>query len=114
MQAIQVTQRPRIAQHPLRFPPALPLKQLEGRVELHLSSLSTGEMTRGIKPPQRLFELLKRRLGLHRLIKKPLGLSPGATRMARHPSRVVPTPLGLLQVRIRFDRRLDLTLDSVP
>jgi hypothetical protein len=51
---------------------------------------------------------------LHRLIKKPLGFSPGATRMARHPSRVLPTPLGLFQFRIRFDRRLDLTLHAVP
>jgi len=53
-------------------------------------------------------------LGWHRFIKKPLGFSPGATRMARHPSGVVPAPLGLLQLRIRFDRRLDLPLDAVP
>ena len=51
---------------------------------------------------------------MHRFIKKPLGFSPGATRMARHPSGVLPAPLGLLQLRIRFDRRLDLTLDAVP
>jgi hypothetical protein len=53
-------------------------------------------------------------LDLHRFIKKPLGFSPGATRMARHPSGVLPAPLGLRQLRIRFNRRLDLTLDSVP
>jgi hypothetical protein len=34
--------------------------------------------------------------------------------MARHPSGVLPAPLGLRQLRIRFNRRLDLTLDSVP
>jgi hypothetical protein len=53
-------------------------------------------------------------LGLHRFIKKALGFSPGATRMARHPSGVLPAPLGLLQLRIRFDRRLDLTLHAGP
>src|SRR5439155_23730032 len=53
-------------------------------------------------------------LGLHRFIKTPLGCSPGATRMARPPSGVLPAPLGLLQLRIRFDRRLALPLDAVP
>jgi hypothetical protein len=53
-------------------------------------------------------------LGLHRLIKKPLGLSPGATRMACHPAGILTAPLGLLPFPIRFDRGLDLTLDAVP
>src|SRR5437867_12130689 len=34
--------------------------------------------------------------------------------MARPPSGVLPAPLGLLQLRIRFDRRLELPLDAVP
>ena len=89
MKAIQMTQRPRILQHPFGFTPAFALKLLDRLVELLLSLLSTVEMTRGIKPPQRLFDLLHRLLGLHRLIKKPLGLAPGATRMARHPSRIL-------------------------
>ena len=43
-----------------------------------------------------------------------LSLSPGATRMACHPAGILTAPLGLLQFPIRFDRRLDLTLDAVP
>jgi hypothetical protein len=114
MKAIQMTQRSGILQHPLRFTPGFTLELLTRLVELGLRSLSTIEMTESIKPPERLFDLLHCLLDLHRFIKKPLGFSPGATRMARHPSRVLPASLGLLQLRSRFERRLDLTLDSVP
>src|SRR6476659_11137742 len=114
MQAIHMTQRPRIAQHPFCLLPAVTLKSLHRLVELRLSWLASIKMPGGLKPPQCLFDLLHRLLGLHRLIKKPLGLSPGATRMARPPSRVLPAPLGLLPFRLRFDRRLTLTLHAVP
>jgi hypothetical protein len=114
MQAIQMTQRSGILQHPLRFTPGFTLELLTRLVELGLRSLSTIEMTESIKPPERLLDLLQRLLDLHRFIKKPLGFSPGATRMARHPSGVLPAPRGLRQLRLRFNRRLDLTLDSVP
>ncbi len=109
-----MTQRSGILKHPLRFTPELTLKQLECDAELRLSALSTVEMTRGIKPPQRLFDLLHHVLGLHRFIKKPFGFAPGASRMARYPSWVLPATLGLLEFHIRFDRQLELPLDSLP
>ena len=81
-------ERPRIAQHPFGFLPAVTLKLLHRLVELRLRLIASVEMTRGIEPPQRLFDLLHRLLGLHRLITKPLGLSPGAPRMACHPAGI--------------------------
>jgi hypothetical protein len=114
MQAIHMTQRPGIFEHPRGFTPILTLELATGLVELALRSLPVIEMPRGIKPAQHCFDLFHRLLGLRRFIKKPLRFVPGAPGMARHPSRVLPATLGLGQFRIRVDRRLDLTLDAVP
>ena len=70
MQAIQVTQRPRIAQHPFCFLPAVTLQLSDRLVELLLRLLSCVEMTRGLTPRQRPFDLLHGLLGLPRFIKK--------------------------------------------
>src|SRR6188508_1206195 len=114
MKAIQMTQRSGIFEHPFGFTPALTLELATGLVELVLRSFPVVEMPRGIKPAQRCFNLFHRLLGLHRFIKKPLGFAPSAPCMPRHPSRVLPETLGLSQLRIRFDCRLDLPLHSVP
>src|SRR5882672_11655429 len=83
-------------------------------LECLLSLLSSVEMTRGIKPTQSPLDLLDCLLGLHRLIKKPLGLAPGATRTAGQPSRILTATLGVLDLRIGFGGRLHLTLHLLP